>query len=89
MEGNNNRIIMRIVYFSATKLGLACCRHILENHLGEIVGIVTIPEEFSISYSKKKVKNVQYADFLGFANENGIPLLEVEGRMAEHCSNRE
>ena len=73
---------MRIVFFGATQLGLECCRIIAAEELGELVGIVTIPRTFSISYRPAGVTNVLHADLKPFAVEHGVPCLEIEGKLA-------
>ena len=40
--------------------------------------IFSIPEEFNISYSEKKVKNTNYANLKDIANEYDIPYYEID-----------
>jgi methionyl-tRNA formyltransferase len=69
---------MRVVLFSATEFGYSCLKSVLESE--EVVGIITIPREFNISYSRgKKVYNAYYYDFKAWGAEMGIPVLETEG----------
>jgi methionyl-tRNA formyltransferase len=72
---------MRLVFFGATKLSLACCKLIIDENLAEIVGVVTIPRKFSISYSRTQVTNFQHADLKLFAAEHDIPCFELEGKV--------
>ena len=72
---------MKIVFMGATELGAKCCRLILEKQLAEVSGILTIPQSFNISYSKKPVKNVLHADFHAIGEQYNIPVVEVEGKM--------
>lgn len=73
---------MRIVFFGASQLGYDACKLILDNKLAEVAGIFTIPQEFPISYSDKPVKNVQFADFTGLAEQFNIPIHYVTGKMS-------
>ncbi|WLT31795.1 methionyl-tRNA formyltransferase [Geothrix sp. PMB-07] len=74
---------MRIAFFGASELGRRCCAHILDQGLGEIVGIFTLPAAFNISYSSKPVVNVLHADFHGLAAQHGIPVVEAAHGMRE------
>lgn len=75
---------MKIVFFGATELGYKCCRHIIEKNLSEITAILTLPEIFTISYSKTPVKNVTYADFHSFERQYQIPVIEVKDNMKSY-----
>lgn len=68
---------MRTVFFGASALGHRCCRALLESG-ADVVGIVTMPEEFSISYSRRPIRNVTYRDFGDLALEFHLPLLKVQ-----------
>lgn len=72
---------MKIVFFGASELGYKCCRQIIENRLAEVTCIFTIPQEFKISYSKKPVTNVNYADFFSLGKEFSIPVVSVTDKM--------
>ncbi|MEW6542404.1 MAG: methionyl-tRNA formyltransferase [Nitrospirota bacterium] len=73
---------MRIVFFGATEMGYRCCRQLLET--GEdIVGILSIPQEFRISYAPAPVRNVTFRDFADLAGRYDIPLLSVTGKMSD------
>ncbi len=81
---------MRIVFFGASDLGFECCEAILKaGH--DVVGIFTIPQEFSIKYKDSKertsVKNVLYRDFHSLAKEYAIPIVEITEKMSEYQSN--
>src|SRR5207249_2078477 len=67
---------MRIVFMGATELGRECCQTLLT--MGqEVVGILSIPPEFRISWSKDPVRNVRFRTFDDLADEHGIPILYV------------
>tara|TARA_R110002124_G_scaffold165209_3_gene332606 strand:- start:278 stop:1054 length:777 start_codon:yes stop_codon:yes gene_type:complete len=68
---------MRIVFFGCTKFSERLLDYLLNNG-NTIVGIFSIPEEFEISYSKKKVKNTNFADFELISNKNNIPYYEID-----------
>jgi methionyl-tRNA formyltransferase len=73
---------MRIVFFGATNLGHRCCERLFE--LGEeVVGILSIPEEFKISYSAAPVRNVNYRGFELLALKHGVPLVYASGSAPE------
>jgi len=72
---------MRVVFFGATRLSLECCRVVTAERLAEVVGVVTSPRSFSISYRPAGVTNVLHADLKPFAAERGLPCFEVEGRL--------
>lgn len=63
---------MKIIFLGATKFSEAILLHLLENKI-PISKIFTIPPEFSISYSDKKVKNYNYSDLATLAEQKGIP----------------
>ena len=70
----------RIVFFGATELGYGCCAKLVE--MGEdVVGIVSIPREFRISYSPEPVRNVTFRDFEDLADRAGAPLVYVTTQM--------
>lgn len=73
---------MKVAFFGATKVGYRCCLKLIE--MGQdVVGIFTIPRQFSISYSKDRlVENVLYEDFHTLANEYGIPIAEIVRKMS-------
>ncbi len=75
---------MRIAFFGATEVGKACCNVLLA--LGQdVVGILTMPRDFSISYSKNRlVRNVLHANMQGLGEEHDIPVVEVTGKMADY-----
>lgn len=80
---------MRIVFFGATALGHACAERLLEAGQ-EVVGLVTMPRDFRISYSPSgPVRNVLHRDFHALGERFGIPVTQVDGRMAEYVSDVE
>lgn len=74
---------MRIAFFGASALGLRCCEALVAS--GErLVGIFTLPETFSISWSHDRVRNVQHADFASIAQACSVPLVHVTAPMKHH-----
>ncbi len=70
---------MRIVFFGSSDTGWLCCRALLERP-GQVVGIVTMPKHFRISWSPAAaVANVRFRDFHALGAEFGVPVEEVPG----------
>jgi methionyl-tRNA formyltransferase len=72
---------LKIVYIGASNFGLSCLKKINLLSDIEIVGIITGPSEFNISYSKDKVKNVLYSDFHPYALKKKIPIETLDSKM--------
>ncbi len=64
----------RIVFFGATRLGLACCRALVRTG-HEVVGLFSIPRQYRFRKSAPKLENVTFTNFEDLANEEGIPLV--------------
>lgn len=74
---------MKVVFFGASELGYKCCNELLQQGI-DVVGIVTIPKKFDISYSKQPVNNVLHADFHVLAKKHGIPIVEINQNLNKH-----
>ena len=72
---------MKIVFIGSTVFGLRCLQEVLDLKECNVVGVVTAPSEFSISYSEDKVKNVLYSDFPSFCINRDIPVEEIGNGM--------
>lgn len=72
---------MKIILFGASRFSFKVCEVILRNNIAEIVSIFTVPQEFNISYSTSKVKNVLYSDLSSLADKYKIPLIVVDGKL--------
>lgn len=48
---------MKIVFLGASSFGLRCLNEIINIRGCEVVGVVTSPQNFKISYNPKGVKN--------------------------------
>ncbi|MCS6980531.1 MAG: formyltransferase family protein [Flavobacteriales bacterium] len=68
---------MKSVFLGCTRFSLQILQHLLKNDLAPHL-VITIPQEFSISYSDTKVKNYNYADLSSVCQKEGIPLLFVD-----------
>jgi methionyl-tRNA formyltransferase len=69
---------MKIVFLGCTKFSETLLRAIKEIETVEIAAIFGIPKEFNISYSKNKVRNVNYFDFSKVAEDWVIPYYEID-----------
>jgi len=73
---------LRIVFIGASDLGWACCEALLSQG-ANVVGILTAPQEFRISWSKNPVTNVRHRSFDNLAKQYGVPVKLMRTRMAE------
>jgi methionyl-tRNA formyltransferase len=73
----------RIVFVGTTASGLRCLECVLSLPELSVVGVITAPEVFSISYRPEGVRNVLYADISGFAARHGIPVHVQNGSMSD------
>ncbi len=72
---------LRILFFGASKFGFKVIQEISNYKNAKLVGIISAPQNFRISYSKKKVKNFLFHDFEAFSNENKIPFALMKNKM--------
>lgn len=63
---------MRILVLGATDLSIKILNELHETGFN-IVGVIYLEEEFSISYENKKVTNTRHANIPDWANKNQIP----------------
>lgn len=76
---------MRILFVGASELGFECCESIIKaGH--NVVGIITLPQEFEIKYKdeadKLKVRNYLFKNFNYFSEEYDIPVFCTDGKLA-------
>ena len=76
---------MNLVFLGSSKFGLRCLNECLKFAEIKVVGVVTSPKEFSISYNKSGVKNVLHAGVDSFASQHAIPFKIMESSMNEPC----
>ena len=74
---------MRLVFIGASGFGLRCLQACLEIPEVKVVGVVTAPETFTISYRPQGVTNVLYANVSGLAEVNNISVVSLERSMAD------
>jgi methionyl-tRNA formyltransferase len=74
---------MRLVFIGSSNFSLRCLSTCLEIPGLNIVGVVTAPQTFPISYRPEGVKNVLYADVAGFAGDRGLPCRTLVRSMSE------
>ena len=77
-----NRAV-NLVFIGSSKFGLKCLQGCLDIPVVKVVGVVSAPETFAISYRPKGVTNVLYADVAGLAEANSIPIATLEQSMAD------
>lgn len=71
---------MRVIFIGSTLLGLGILESVRTLEGIEVVGCVSAPQQFRISYSPTPVNNVLHADFTPICEQAGIPLkLMTEG----------
>lgn len=68
---------MRVIFFGCTKFSEELLNHLLLNNVN-LVGIFSIPEYFSISYDKNKVRNSNYSNLSKIAKKRKIPYYEID-----------
>lgn len=77
---------MKLVFIGASQFGLKCLRT-LENLSAstciELVGVVTAPKKFPISYSSEGVVNVLHADIGSYCENHKIPYVTLGRSMKE------
>lgn len=78
---------MKVLFFGASELGYECCECLINSNT-EIVGIFTIPQQYSIKFKNEKgpvvLNNVIFKDFNELGKKYNIPVTTVEGKMTEH-----
>lgn len=76
---------MRIVFIGASSFGLKCLEAIHRLSAVSVVGVLTNPRTFSISYSDKPITNVLHADFLTWAAQHTLPCHEMVRSMRDEA----
>ncbi|WP_417820432.1 methionyl-tRNA formyltransferase [Terasakiella sp.] len=74
---------MRIVFIGASKFGLRSLERLVALNDVELIGVVTAPESFPISYNLKGVKNVLYADVPSYCTQNDIAYEVISNGMKD------
>jgi methionyl-tRNA formyltransferase len=74
---------MRVVFIGSSKFGLRCLKFMAGAESCELVGAVTAPQEFSISYRPEGVVNVLHAEIQKYCEDQAIPCVEVRDGMKD------
>lgn len=74
---------MRVVFIGANRTGWLCLREVLTCG-ADVVGVFTVPRQFTISYAATPVQIATYAPPDELAAEHGIPLVTVTRSLADH-----
>jgi methionyl-tRNA formyltransferase len=72
---------MRIVFIGASGFGLQCLQEITSLEECKVVGVITAPSEFKISYSKHKVRNFLHANYSEFCKNNSFACTVIQNGM--------
>jgi methionyl-tRNA formyltransferase len=73
----------RIIFIGASKFGLDCLKNINESQLYNLVGVITAPETFKISYRPEGVKNVLYANIESYCDKSKIDCFKIDQGMKD------
>lgn len=79
---------MKIIFLGATKFSEEILFHLLDNGIS-IELLLTIPREFTISYSEQKVVNFNYSDLPALAAAKSITCLHVDSGDGKKISDYE
>ena len=63
---------MKIVFIGATSFSLKCLKKIVSIPSCEVIGVITSPKKFNISYSINKVKNILHSDLTKYCELKSI-----------------
>lgn len=74
---------MRVVFIGSSRFGLRCLEATTNLSDVDIVGVITNPESFKISYSPQGVRNVLHADFSQWAAEHKVSCYTMMESMKE------
>lgn len=76
---------MKVVFIGASLFGLKCLGAVCRIPAVDVVGVLTSPRIFSISYSDKPVTNVLHADFVTWAAQHALPCHEMVRSMRDEA----
>lgn len=68
-----------IVFLGSTRYSEELLKCLIENG-ATLSAIFSIPKNFSISYSKKKIKNINHVDLSNYAKKLSIPYYEIDSQ---------
>jgi len=72
---------LRILFIGASKFGFKVLDKISKTKNTNLVGIISAPQNFRISYSKQKVRNFLFHNFESFSKEKKIPFALLKNKM--------
>lgn len=76
---------MRLVFIGSSRFGLRCLELALQLPGIRVVGAVTAPQTFAISYRPEGVTNVLHADVRSLCDAIGIPCVTLERSMRDEA----
>jgi methionyl-tRNA formyltransferase len=74
---------LKVVFVGASKFGLRCLELLSNLEDCEIVGAISSPQSFSISYNPNGVNNILHADVPCFCENKEIPCIEIKKGMLQ------
>jgi methionyl-tRNA formyltransferase len=75
--------IMRLVFIGSSGFGLKCLQACLEIPELKVIGVVTAPKKFTISYRPQGVTNVLHEDLAALAEANNIQVAMLRRSMSD------
>ena len=73
----------RIIFIGASTIGLQCLEIMTQSPLYNVIGAITLPETFPISYRPEGVKNVLFADIKKYCASYDIKCIVMKQGMKE------
>ncbi len=77
---------MKAVFFGCTVFSEIILKELLKLKKVSISAVFSIPAEFSISYSKEKVRNTNFADLSSYARDLNIPFYWVDSEKGKRIT---
>lgn len=74
---------MRVIFVGSSSFGMRCLGAITRLPGISVVGVITNPKTFGISYSEKPVTNLLHADFIEWSVAHTVPCYEMQSNMRE------
>ncbi|MEK9628592.1 MAG: formyltransferase family protein [Nitrospinota bacterium] len=81
--GKTGKSKPRIIFIGASTIGLQCLEIMTQSSLYNVVGAITLPETFSISYRPEGVKNVLFADIKKYCQSHDINCIVMNEGMKD------
>ena len=74
---------MKVVFIGASNFGLKCFKTLLKIKQCEVVGAITAPKNFKISYNPNGVKNFLHANLKDYCRSIEVPCYEITTGMKD------